>query len=55
MGTILDSHAHSEVAYTFTSADAWTPSAAGNYTLRAMTTDANKENMNMMMSAFKVE
>lgn len=55
VGTLIDDHAHSDLAYTFTSADAWTPSAAGNYTLRAMTTDANKENMNMMMRAFKVE
>ncbi len=54
VGTLVNEHTHSE-AYTYTQADAWTPTIAGTYTLRAMTTDANQENRNMMMREFKVE
>lgn len=53
--SIFEDHVHSDVPFQFTKADAWTPDAAGTYRLRAMTTDFEGMNMNMVMKELTVQ
>ena len=52
---LLEEHVHSDMPYTYSNAAAWKTTTPGTYTLRAMTTDFEGNNMQMQMREVTVQ